>query len=266
MLWDAQIWMLFCVHYTFSFRFIVFLFPLTIAVWQNVFCFYFLAFVFLFLGCFFLAIYIWARIHTKSVARFNLHRAKLTYRKGVNLQCSLCSVNRYQHVPKHNNVVCTHFSIQNIEHTRNNTMKRDAALNKWSNMMMFFDVLITVCFKSQSHRKYNGCTKSLFFCTNQKKTCTKKKTFSQQNTKDNAPKWSHKIKHTLFMRNSSKFIYIVFSVSAMCCKMSLHGKHGRAAKSPCKYAVFLKRIPICCGDLCSKFKFRNFKIQIYTCK
>ena len=59
-----------------------------------------------------------------------------------------------------------------------------------------------------------------------------KKTFSHQNTKSNALKWSQKLKHSLFMCNSSKFIYIVFSVSRMCCKMSLHGMHGRAAKYP----------------------------------
>ena len=135
--------------------------------------------------------------------------------------------------------LCTHFSIQNIEHTQNNTMKHDVTLNKWSNMMMFFHVLITVCFKSQLRQKYNGCTKSLFCCTNQKKSCTKKKTFSHQNTKGNAPKWSQKLKHSLFMRNSSKFIYIVFSVTVMCCKISLHGIHGRAAKSRRKYPAHL---------------------------
>ena len=54
-------------------------------------------------------------------------------------------------------------------------------------------------------------------------TCTKKKTFSHQNTKGNATKWSHKIKHSLYMRNSSKFIHIDFSVSAMCYRMSLQG-------------------------------------------
>ena len=32
---------------------------------------------------------------------------------------------------------CTHFSIQNIEHARNNIMKHDVALNKWSNIIMF---------------------------------------------------------------------------------------------------------------------------------
>ena len=53
----------------------------------------------------------------------------------------------------------------------------------------------------------------------------------KQNTKGNVPKWSQKLKSSLFMRISSKFIYIVFSVSAMCCKMSLHGMHGSAPKS-----------------------------------
>ena len=92
---------------------------------------------------------------------------------------------------------CTHFSIQNIEHTRNK-MKHDVTPNKWSNMMMFFDVLNTVCFKSQLRRKYNGYTKGLFCFTNQKTTCTKKKTFSHQNTKGNAPKWSQKLKQSFY--------------------------------------------------------------------
>ena len=47
------------------------------------------------------------------------------------------------------------------------------------------------------------------------------------------------------MRNSSKFIYIVFSVTAMCCKISLHGMHGRATKSAFKYPA-LKMVHNCC--------------------
>ena len=47
-------------------------------------------------------------------------------------------------------------------------------------------------------------------------------------------KRSHKIKHSLFMQNPSNFICIVFSVSPMCYKMSLHCMHGRAGKSLCK--------------------------------
>ena len=43
---------------------------------------------------------------------------------------------------------------------------------------------------------------------------------------------SHKkIKHSVFIRNSRKFIYVVFSVSVMCYKVSLHGMRGCAAKS-----------------------------------
>ena len=154
---------------------------------------------------------------------------------------------------------CTHFPVQNIEHARKNTIKRDVPLNNRSNMMMFFDSVITVCFKSQLRKKYNGCTTSLF--------CKPKKKLHEEKTCFLAfwkfrrcwveslewmdlkvflllePKWTRGcksldrlrtslLKHSLFMCNSTEFIYIV---TAMCCKITLRGMYGRAAKSPCKY-------------------------------
>ena len=67
-----------------------------------------------------------------------------------------------------------------------------------------------------------------FVARTKQKLARRKKTFSHQNTKGNAPKWGQKLKHSLSMRNSSKFIYIVFSVSAMCCKMFLQDRANLA--------------------------------------
>ena len=47
---------------------------------------------------------------------------------------------------------------------KHETIRWNTIWDSTSDQMMFFDVLITVCFKSELSGKYNGCSKSLFFC------------------------------------------------------------------------------------------------------
>ena len=79
---------------------------------------------------------------------------------------------------------------------------------------------------------------------NHENACLKSKETKHIPCNQNVSFWTHSRQFQVFFfflvdfriryGKSSNFIYVVFSVSAMCYKMSLHGIHGCAAKSPCK--------------------------------
>ena len=117
------------------------------------------------------------------------------------------------------------FKILNVKET--NTMKNDVPPKKWSNIVMFFDVFITLCFKQQSPQI------ACFFPRTKKKFARRKKHFT------------NKIHLRYAIKNRMHSHYLLDQTMVCVIEWALHGLYGRAAKSLCKTCNVCTVQPFC---------------------